>query len=76
MKCQKLSPRIKLFVDEDENGFVGVLMLEPSTPDGKARVVSIEDQSAFRFYYKQFRRAEDKNFEWNSMDLSEIGLSE
>ena len=60
MKCQKLSPRIKLFVDEDENGFVGILMLSPSKPSEKARVVSIEDQSAFRFYYKQFRKVEDK----------------
>ncbi|ACT65656.1 predicted protein [Cyanophage PSS2] len=72
-----LSPRIRYFPLEDEEGCVGVMYLVPGGPGHEERrVVSIQDKKDFRFYFNEMRLKEDKQYLWGLYKDADVGSSE
>ena len=70
MKGVKLSPLINYLAGEDEQGPVGVMVFMGNDKHPRS-VVTIEDQSDFRFYFNQFREKEERGYAINSVAPSE-----
>ena len=76
MKGVQLSPRINYLAMEDDEGPLGVMVFT-GTEKKPRTVVTIMDQNDFRFWYGQFREAEDRGYLINQgAQNSEIGLSD
>ena len=73
MKGVKLSPLINYLAGEDEEGPVGVMVFMGNDKHIR-KVVTIEDENDFRFYFSQFREKEERGFLINQS--ASIGLSD